>query len=101
MSFSSDRWVRDVNPHRLGDRTQAVECMVGGHQLSHVIRQEGAPGLRRWLSTTNHVLRDAGLADSHDDERASPVLPCARNPHPQDAVRARETQPLRARPFEH
>jgi len=136
---------------------------INGHQLSHVVRQERAPRLRRWPPMADHVFRDAGLTDvnpefqefavdarrapqrigprhranqradvewhgrsthpaptlprpehaeasamrsddrlgSDDDERRSPVLPHTRDPHPEQAVGSRETQPPRTGPLQH
>jgi hypothetical protein len=34
---------------------------IGCHDLAGVIREERAPGLRRWAPVTNHVLRHGGL----------------------------------------
>jgi len=35
---------------------------IHGDNILGVVRQECSPPLRRWLSVTNHVLRDSGLA---------------------------------------
>ena len=51
---------------------------VRGHELSHVIRQEGAPRLRRRSPMTDHVFRDAGLTDVNPEFQEFAVDPrCA------------------------
>ena len=66
-----DRHMSDASPivgEEHQDEQEAVgrgrdDEEIGRHDLTDVILQEGAPGLRRRLTPANHVFRDGGLAD--------------------------------------